>query len=103
MLALCDRSPANELESLRRNDRTFLPHNSPEDSSSDALRSRDGVRTLGALRDHGGCPASDEAGCALKRGWRLMSAFSNRPFRVKHFQTIRRCSVAVAHGLVLLF
>src|SRR6202041_133733 len=32
-----------------------------------------------------------------------MSAFSNRPFRVKHFQTIRRCSVDVAHGLVLLF
>ena len=32
-----------------------------------------------------------------------MSAFSNRPFRVKHFQTIRRCSVDVAHGLALLF
>ena len=29
--------------------------------------------------------------------------FSNRPFEVKHFQTIRRCSVDVAHGLVLLF
>ena len=29
--------------------------------------------------------------------------FSNRPFRVKHFQTIRRCSVDVSHGLVLLF
>ena len=29
--------------------------------------------------------------------------FSNRPFRVKHFQTIRRCSVDVAHGLALLF
>ena len=34
---------------------------------------------------------------------RAMSAFSNRPFRVKHFQTIRRCSVDVAHGLALLF
>ena len=32
-----------------------------------------------------------------------MSVFSNRPFRVKHFQTIRRCSVDVAHGLALLF
>src|SRR5438309_4275826 len=32
-----------------------------------------------------------------------MSRFSNRPFGVKHFQTIRRCSVDVAHGLVLLF
>src|ERR1700739_4219783 len=29
--------------------------------------------------------------------------FSNRPFRVKHFQTIRRGSVDVAHGLALLF
>src|SRR5437899_4425579 len=30
--------------------------------------------------------------------------FSNRPFGVKHFQTSRRrCSVDVAHGLVLLF
>ena len=29
--------------------------------------------------------------------------FSNRPFRVKRFQTIHPCSVDVAHGLVLLF
>ena len=29
--------------------------------------------------------------------------FSNRPFGVKHFQTICRCGVDVAHGLVLLF
>src|SRR5579862_7544874 len=29
--------------------------------------------------------------------------FSNRRFDVEHFQTIRRCSVDVAHGLVLLF
>ena len=33
--------------------------------------------------------------------------FSNRPFRVKHFQTIfqtvHHCSVNVAHGLALLF
>src|SRR5436305_3524753 len=29
--------------------------------------------------------------------------FSNRPFRVKHFQTIHRCGVDVAHGLALLF
>ena len=27
--------------------------------------------------------------------------FSNRPFGVKHFQTIRRCSVDVAHRLAL--
>src|ERR1039457_4958060 len=29
--------------------------------------------------------------------------FSNRPFGVKHFQTIHDCSVDVAHGLALLF
>src|SRR5271169_190439 len=29
--------------------------------------------------------------------------FSNRPFGVKHFQTIRHCSVDVARGLLLLF
>jgi hypothetical protein len=29
--------------------------------------------------------------------------FSNRPFGVKHFQTIHHHSVDVAHGLVLLF
>ena len=29
--------------------------------------------------------------------------FSNRPFEVKRFQTIRHCGVDVTHGLVLLF
>jgi hypothetical protein len=29
--------------------------------------------------------------------------FSNRPFEVKQFQTIRHCNVDVAHGLALLF
>ena len=29
--------------------------------------------------------------------------FSNRPFRVKHFQTIHHCSVDVARRLALLF
>jgi len=34
----------------------------------------------------------------------LHVGFSNRPFGVKHFQTIHHhCSVDVAHGLVLLF
>ena len=33
----------------------------------------------------------------------VSARFSNRPFGVKHFQTIRRCSVDVAHGLALLF
>src|SRR5271170_4129113 len=31
------------------------------------------------------------------------AAFSNRPFGVKHFQTIHHGSVNVAHGLALLF
>ena len=34
--------------------------------------------------------------------WRHVR-FSNRPFGVKRLQTIHRCSVDVAHGLVLLF
>jgi hypothetical protein len=34
---------------------------------------------------------------------RVKVCFSNRPVGVKHFQTIRRCSVDVTHGLVLLF
>jgi len=29
--------------------------------------------------DHGGCPASDEAECPLKRAWRLMSALGAKP------------------------
>src|SRR6476469_10800959 len=34
---------------------------------------------------------------------RMNVRFSNRPFRVKRFQTIHHYSVDVAHGLVLLF
>src|SRR5881394_4244512 len=37
------------------------------------------------------------------RGCPLDVRFSNRPFRVKHFQTFHRCSVDVSHGLALLF
>src|SRR5712672_3600319 len=33
----------------------------------------------------------------------LHVCFSNRPFGVKHFQTIHQCGVDVARGLVLLF
>jgi hypothetical protein len=40
---------------------------------------------------------------ALERMEASLSDFSNRPFGVKHFQTIHRSSVDVAHGLVLLF
>ena len=38
----------------------------------------------------------------LRRGLRHVR-FSNRPFWVKHFQTIRHHSIDVARGLVLLF
>jgi hypothetical protein len=34
---------------------------------------------------------------------RNLGRFSNRPFEVKHYQTIRHCNVDVAHGLALLF
>src|SRR5215470_16101744 len=37
------------------------------------------------------------------RGAQCPLLFSNRPFRVKRFQTIHHYSVDVAHGLVLLF
>ena len=33
----------------------------------------------------------------------IFGRFSNRPFRVKHFQAIHHHSIDVAHGLVLLF
>src|ERR1700730_8916638 len=36
-------------------------------------------------------------------GWAEHVRFSNRPFGVKHFQTIHHHSVDVARGLVLLF
>ena len=36
-------------------------------------------------------------------GRRTDVCFSNRPFGVKHFQTIHQCDVDVARGLVLLF
>ena len=44
-------------------------------------------------------------GVSLMRVWLTKSEgrFSNRPFEVKRFQTIRRCGVDVTHGLVLLF
>src|SRR6267154_1654726 len=34
---------------------------------------------------------------------RCTVCFSNRPFGVKHFQTIHQCDVDVSRGLVLLF
>src|SRR5450631_2804264 len=37
------------------------------------------------------------------QGGSRVSFFSNRPFEVKHFQTIHHCNVDVAHGLALLF
>src|SRR5450759_2707118 len=39
----------------------------------------------------------------VKNGLRGNVRFSNRPFGVKHFQTIHHCNVDVARGLLLLF
>ena len=41
--------------------------------------------------------------CVSPNAMQQNDCFSNRPFGVKHFQTVHRCSVDVAHGLVLLF
>ena len=41
--------------------------------------------------------------CRQCRGGSAWTAFSNRPFGVKHFQAIHHCGVDVAHGLALLF
>ena len=49
----------------------------------------------------------DLSGLAQCNGYRILPfydvRFSNRPFGVKHFQTIHQCGVDVARGLVLLF
>jgi hypothetical protein len=55
----------------------------------------------GRLPDHPNVDSPD--GGAAVASQQLNVRFSNRPFGVKHFQAIRRCSVDVAHGLVLLF
>src|SRR5476651_2201232 len=44
-----------------------------------------------------------ESACKAAPPGPLFGRFSNRPFGVKRFQTIHRCSVDVARGLVLLF
>ena len=62
-------------------------------------------------------PAQDIKAGRMSYGWSMSALhpkadfdgrcfdvrFSNRPFGVKHFQTVHRCSVDVTHGLVLLF
>jgi len=65
-------------------------------------RSRDLIQTSGSYRT----PSCYEMGAMDVVGPKLPSwnvRFSNRPFEVKRFQTIRRCGVDVTHGLVLLF
>jgi hypothetical protein len=55
------------------------------------------------------CPdfvAAHESGSGTSRHFAAtqhFDRFSNRPFGVKHFQTVRRCGVDVARGLLLLF
>ena len=53
----------------------------------------------------GSCFSSESAQRPFQHGIRGRGGtiFSNRPFGVKHFQTVPRYSVDVAHGLVLLF
>ena len=60
---------------------------------------------MGRLTDARRLRSSDFRNGSNSVLWRCPShvRFSNRPFGVKHFQTIRRCSVDVARGLVLLF
>src|SRR5258707_5036922 len=41
--------------------------------------------------------------CQVRTACNFDIRFSNRPFGVKHFQTIHQCGVDVARGLVLLF
>src|ERR1035437_3905102 len=47
----------------------------------------------------------NDRGGSITPVWRCSQEvrFSNRPFRVKRFQTVHHYSVDVAHGLVLLF
>src|ERR1035437_2122190 len=47
----------------------------------------------------------NDRGGSITPVWRCSQEvrFSNRPFRVKRFQTIHHYSVDVAHGLALLF
>jgi hypothetical protein len=47
-------------------------------------------------------PALDEP-VALQQPSTVHVRFSNRPFGVKHFQTVHHCGVDVARGLALLF
>jgi hypothetical protein len=61
------------------------------------LEKRSGMRARYSRGISVPAPTTDMAKC------RLNVRFSNRPFGVKHFQTIRPCGVDVARGLVLLF
>jgi hypothetical protein len=87
-------SPGAE-DSTRTTANTAVVHHSKFDGSSSVVGQQQtfpDVRVVSALP-----PKADIGGSALN------VRFSNRPFGVKHFQTIRRCGVDVAHGFVLLF
>jgi hypothetical protein len=60
----------------------------------------------GQLRQAAGATAAADAiklSPEASRSMQRFGRFSNRPFWVKRFQTIRCCSVDVSHGLTLLF
>ena len=48
------------------------------------------------------CPGPGHRSRHCRPTWMCHYRFSNRPFGVKHFQTIHLCGVDVARGLVLL-
>ncbi len=77
-------------------------HQRPRQSQHEAFYDR---RTApAASRSSPSCAARGKKNAQrLPDGRIFMSGFSNRPFGVKRFQTVRRCGVDVAHGLVLLF
>jgi hypothetical protein len=56
------------------------------------------TRSFGFVGSMSGLPESGD-------GWAIYeyTPFSNRPFGVKHFQTIHLCGFDVARGLALLF
>ena len=75
---------------------------------ADSSWTRFGNRRIGRQRRsdrrHARVPAHSDPNARKRERPTDHVGFSNRPFGVKHFQTIHHhCSVDVAHGLVLLF
>jgi hypothetical protein len=65
------------------------------------MKSRRFMDFLSETKDHALARARNALRIIAKKAANVR--FSNRPFGVKRFQAIRRCSADVAHGLALLF